>query len=445
MNIQFSRLGIKSYLFVISLLLPVFLMAQNKRYIKSHEYMVWLESTDANVVTERANLEQAVQSTFKTVKVPPNPVIPIIFHILYNDAAEQLSEATIYEQIDALNRDFGIGSNDFSHEAIEAEGFSSVSNQMGISFCLPEFSGDSSAINYYPVTKAAWQFDNAMKDPSTEGVEPWNPNQFLNVYVVDLHDTLAVAGYAQMPGGAAATDGIVIDYRFVGNGASPYNLGRTLVHLLGNYMGVYSIWGVDGCSGTKGDYASDTPKHNAPNFGCPSYQHISTCYQDKLVVEQSMNFMDSSDDACLSIWTTAQKYRFFAYLETARSGLLQHNFTCRTSPELAANELRSNGNTNQNTSLILSGGVKVYPNPGRDYIQIQLDLEKTNSSVGSSQTTFVDIRLTDLNGRLIFERKNVASSSTIRLATSEWLTGIYLLNVRQDGKVLHSEKVAIQH
>ncbi len=396
--------------------------------------MTWLENQDATLATSRVALEATVQSTYTTVQVPLNPVIPVIFHVLYSDESERVREAQLYDQIEALNRDYGFSTSNFTHEALDQEGFNAVSNHIGIQFCLPQFGNDSSAINYYPVSKADWQFDNAMKVPRSEGVTPWNPDQFLNVYVVDIHDTLAVAGFAQMPGGAAATDAIVIDYRFVGNAEAPYDMGRTLVHLVGNWMGLYSIWGVGDCD-NNGDFVYDTPPHNAPNFGCPDYQHLSTCQHDKLVVEQSMNFMDSSDDACLSMWTTAQKYRFFAFLQAARGKLIKHNFSC-SSRELVQNEIIPRVKLQTKSTQLLGEGVKVYPNPSRDYFQIELSLKQAKQ---------VDVRLTDLNGRTLYEQQAAASTGMIRLATSEWGTGIYLLSIHQNGQLIHSEKVAIQH
>ena len=438
------RLGlIASFLLLLSVSI---LLGQTKRYIKSHEYMAWLESQDASLASNRADLEATVQSTFTSVEVPSNPVIPIIFHIFFSNGAEQISETEIHNQIAALNRDYGFGLNlgidgiEFTHEALELEGFAALSNQIGVQFCLPQFSGDSSAINYYPVSKLDWQFDNAMKQPNSGGVAPWNPAQFLNVYVVDLHDTLAVAGYAQMPGAADTSDAIVIDYRFVGNAEAPFELGRTLVHLVGNWMGLYSIWGVGDCKtgDYQGDFVTDTPNHNAPNYGCPSYQHLSTCQKEgstELIIEQSMNLMDCTDDICMSQFTTGQKYRFYAFLQAARNGIIQHNFSC-SSPSLEQPEIAPTAKINNSQPLLLSDGIKVYPNPGRDYVQIQLNLRQAAS---------LHIQLSDLNGRILHEQQSVSNGQTLRLATTQWLTGIYLLSIHQQGKLIHSEKVAIQH
>jgi len=378
--------------------------------------MAWLENQDSDLSANRAALETTVQNTFTKVQVPSTLTIPVIFHILYNEDAERVSEAQIYNQLDALNRDFGFTSSSFTHEALTQEGFDAVSNHIGIEFCLPQFGSDSIAINYYPVARKDWQFDNAMKNTTTQGVLPWNPQQFLNIYIVDLHDTLAVAGYAQMPGAADSTDAIVIDYRFVGNAEAPYDMGRTLVHLVGNWMGVYSIWGVDD-------------------------QHLSSCQHDKLVVEQTMNFMDSSDDACLSMWTTGQKYRFFAFLQAARGNLIKHTFSCESrpnniKPELVQNKISPTVQLKIDPTQFLADGVKVYPNPARTYIQLQLSLKLINP---------ISIQVTDLNGQLIYQQQTAPSTGTIRLATADWLTGIYLLSIHQNGQLIHAEKVAIQH
>jgi hypothetical protein len=410
--------------------------AQNRRYIRSHEYMAMLEKQDSNVAKQRQFLEEKIEATYRSVKVPINPVIPVIFHVFYHTDAQKIAASVLMDQIDALNRDFGYTVNNFTHEAIENEGFNQVRNHIGLQFCMPSFSKDSSAINYYPIKNATWQFDNAMKDPNKGGIRPWNPQQFMNVYILDLHDTLAVAGYAQMPGGADSTDAIVMDYRFIGNAKAPYNKGRTLVHLVGNWLGLYSIWGVGGCNGP-GDYVLDTPPHNAPNFGCPQYQHLSTCGQKTRIVEQTMNLMDASDDECLAFFTTIQKYRLHACLQLARSKLIKQEFNCRESEKANASTSKTNITKIVGTATqILSNEVLVYPNPGNNFVHIQLNL---------SQSTPFRVQITDLNGREIYQNEYQNGKQNIRLPTRNWQNGIYYLSIIQKNTLIHSEKMAIQH
>ncbi|MEM1119090.1 MAG: zinc-dependent metalloprotease [Bacteroidota bacterium] len=438
MNTQLTLLLKVCLYFTVLILLSTSassLQAQSRKYLRSHEYMTQLEALDTTIVAKRAALETTIQQTYTSITVPVDPVIPIIFHVLYQNEQQRVSEQQLLAQVEALNRDFGLeNSGNFTHQALERENFNSTSERIGLRFCLPQLGGDSTAINYYSVNQSTWQFDNAMKDPARAGVRPWNPQQFLNVYVVDLHDTLAVAGYAQMPEAADSTDAIVLDYRFVAGSDAPYDLGRTLVHLVGNWLGLYSIWGEYPCD-PRGDRVYDTPNHNAPNLGCPPYRHVSTCYQKKLVTEQTMNFMDSSDDACVSMWTTGQKYRLFACLQATRSGVLQHNYTCLPTSELLA-ESEARSTEARPLAIILSDQVQVFPNPSNDYVQVALDLKNSRP---------VRIELSDLTGKRLFEKTNVLPTETVPIKTTAWQSGIYILTVSQNGQTLHAEKLAIQH
>jgi hypothetical protein len=86
------------------------------------------------------------------------------------------------------------------------------------------------------------------------GDDAWPASSYLNLWACDLGGGLL--GYAQFPGGAAATDGVVIlntAFGSTGTAAAPYNLGRTATHEIGHWLNLYHIWGDDNgaCSGTE--------------------------------------------------------------------------------------------------------------------------------------------------------------------------------------------------
>ena len=59
--------------------------------------------------------------------------------------------------------------------------------------------------------------------------DAWDRNSYLNLWVCDLGSGLL--GYAQFPGGAAATDGVVCDYQAFGNtgaAAAPFSTWAVL-------------------------------------------------------------------------------------------------------------------------------------------------------------------------------------------------------------------------
>ena len=86
-------------------------------------------------------------------------------------------------------------------------------------------------------------------------------------------------GYAQFPGGAADTDGVVITPTAMGTSetaAAPFNLGRTASHEVGHFLNLHHIWGDDGAACTGTDLVGDTPNQAGPNYGSPAFPHI-TC------------------------------------------------------------------------------------------------------------------------------------------------------------------------
>ena len=147
-----------------------------------------------------------------------------------------------------------------------------------------------------------------MKKTTKGGLNPTNPKTRLNLWVCNLAN--GILGYAQFPGGSSATDGVVIDdnaFGSTGTVVAPYHLGRTATHEVGHWLNLRHIWGDATCGN---DLVTDTPNHNAANFGCPGYPHYSTCTGTP--VEMTMNYMDYTDDACMYMFSAGQKTRLKA-------------------------------------------------------------------------------------------------------------------------------------
>ena len=74
------------------------------------------------------------------------------------------------------------------------------------------------------------------------------PTTKLNLWVCTIGG--GILGYAQFPGGASATDGVVIDSKYLGTTGTatyPFNLGRTATHEVGHWMNLRHIWGDATC------------------------------------------------------------------------------------------------------------------------------------------------------------------------------------------------------
>ncbi|MFH7018715.1 zinc metalloprotease [Flavobacterium sp. FlaQc-47] len=231
--------------------------------------------------------------------------IPVVVNVLYRTTAENISNAQIQTQIDVLNKDFNALNSDFN--SVPAL-FSGVKANVGISFVLDQVIRKST-------TKTSWGTNDAMKKVAQGGLAPTTPTTKLNLWACTIGG--GILGYAQFPGGASATDGVVIDSKYFGlSGAAnaPFNLGRTGTHEVGHWMNLRHIWGDATCGS---DLVSDTPTHNEENYGVPAYPHYSTC--SGTPVEMTMNYMDYVDDNAMYMFSNGQKNRMAAIFVTGGS------------------------------------------------------------------------------------------------------------------------------
>lgn len=225
--------------------------------------------------------------------------IPVVVNVLYRTAAENVSDAQIQSQIDVLNRDFNATNTDFN-SYIPAE-YAGIKANVGITFTLQ-------AVVRKATNKTSWRTNDDMKKSTKGGINPTSPSNTLNIWVCTLSNS--ILGYAQFPGGAAATDGVVIlnkAFGTTGTAAAPFNLGRTATHEVGHWANLRHIWGDATCGN---DQVGDTPPHNTANYGCPAQGHKSTCTGTPN--ELWMNYMDYTDDRCMYMFSTGQKDRMLA-------------------------------------------------------------------------------------------------------------------------------------
>jgi hypothetical protein len=173
---------------------------------------------------------------------------------------------------------------------------------------------------------ASWSTNDYVKYYSRGGLDAWPATSYLNLWVCNLSG--GVLGYAQFPGGAAATDGVVLLYSSVGSmlsptAGAPYNLGRTATHEVGHWLNLYHIWGDDGTACTGSDNCSDTPNQAGENYGCPAYPKTDGCTSASPGV-MFMNYMDYTDDNCMNMFTAGQSTRMNALFASggSRVGLL---------------------------------------------------------------------------------------------------------------------------
>jgi hypothetical protein len=193
--------------------------------------------------------------------------VGIYFHIITDGTVGQVSESQIGDQLKVLNQRF-YGS--------------------GFTFILRCINRHSNS-NWYKSAD-----DTQMKNTLRKG-----GRYTLNVYLKDLSvlgdNDHIVAGYARFPwdNPGSLLDGVVCDNRAIPGGAFTGNLGLTLVHEVGHWLGLYHTF-QGGCDGT-GDEVSDTPAEASYTYGCPTGR--DTC-PNSPGLDPITNYMDYTDESC---------------------------------------------------------------------------------------------------------------------------------------------------
>ncbi|TQN41736.1 pregnancy-associated plasma protein-A [Blastococcus colisei] len=248
--------------------------------------------------------------------------IPVVVHVVWNTDAQNIPDEQVHSQIDVLNQDFRATNAD---RDIVPEPFSRLIADTRIEFALATTDPDGQPTSGITRTRAdvtAFDSDDRVKSAATGGVDPWPADRYLNIWVCQLGGGLL--GYAQFPGGPPETDGVVClhtGFGTTGTASAPFDLGRTTTHEIGHYLNLFHIWGDDGtgCAGT--DEVADTPNAGGPNFGVPSFPHV-TCGNGPHG-DLFYDYMDYTDDRGMVMFTGGQAARMAACLDGVRNSLGQ--------------------------------------------------------------------------------------------------------------------------
>ncbi len=299
---------------------------------------------------------RSIESTTKSARLAVRTTvirIPVVVHVLFRTAAENIDQAQIDSQIAALNRDYRLLNADRS--GIPGP-FSVFATDTLVEFALavrdPQ-GNPTSGVTRTQTSKTAFpydQFDNqatqkldAMIKFPGFGKAAWPRDSYLNLWTCTISGGLL--GYAQFPGGPPATDGVVIANTAFGSGGiarAPYNLGRTAVHEVGHWLNLLHIWGDDGGGCTRSDNVDDTPNQansNGSEVRLSNFPHI-TC-SNAPNGDMFMNYMDYVDDDTMLMFTKGQLRRMNATLDGPRASLAgSSGLTPVATPRLNADDER---------------------------------------------------------------------------------------------------------
>ena len=244
--------------------------------------------------------------------------LPVVVHIIMDGPCTQgaVSDALVLSQIEVMNEDF-----------LALPGSpGSLGTDSQIRFELaqtdPEGNPTTGITRHCNTT---WYND----DGSYYDTLAWDPTRYINIYTNSAGGSRGYVPF--LPADAApgeigsAEDRVVVNWLAFGRNGPfpPHDQGRTVTHEVGHYLGLYHPY-KNGCGiatapdcYVTGDLLCDTPPDATSHDLCPG--GATSCGGFPVPVE---NYMELTDDLCMTGFTAEQVNRMRCTLLSYRSSLL---------------------------------------------------------------------------------------------------------------------------
>ncbi|MCF8258007.1 MAG: T9SS type A sorting domain-containing protein [Flavobacteriales bacterium] len=165
--------------------------------------------------------------------------IPVVFHVIHQYGTENISDAQLMDGLSVCNATFR---KTYPDTADIIEAFRPIHADCGIEFRLATKDPDG---NCHPgINRIASQL-GITGDHAVKSLVHWDPERYLNVYVVS--SAAGLAGHAVWPSDADTIpqwDGIVLAHSYVGSiGTSDQQRSVVFAHEVGHYLNLHHIWG----------------------------------------------------------------------------------------------------------------------------------------------------------------------------------------------------------
>ncbi|MGV6860214.1 MAG: zinc-dependent metalloprotease [Putridiphycobacter sp.] len=365
--------------------------------------------------------------------------IPVVVHIVYNNADENLPDSVIFNQIDVLNEAYGYTNADTINLR---DTFNTIVGSTNIQFELATIGPDGlpttgitrtqtdiTEFGDFGVVTGDMSGLERIKHTDQGGEDPWDQSRYLNIWVADMSvfGFTALMGYATPPANlpnwpagstAGMSDGVVIQYQAFGSnnpilldpgtGAIDFR-GRTCVHEVGHYLGLRHIWGDGDC--TQEDGIDDTPNADANSQSITDCDTTFNTCVDNIgtlgdLPNMHENYMDYSPEACQVAFTNGQRDLMRGVIENNRWDLIDNY------PVLSVNEI--------------SKPYQIYPNPSVENVVI------------SGLAAGTQIQIFSIEGKLV----QAITTNDSQLIITGLNPGFYLVKINKEDMV-YTEKIQV--
>ena len=247
---------------------------------------------------QQSVLEQKFRAMRSKSRAPSGPIPPVnvYFHVVQaneTEAGGAIQDDTIQYQMSVINTAY---------------------KPTGFQFNLVEVDRSTNPQWFSQAGPSSPEIQSSMKTSNRKG----GPGD-LNVWTVGFENgpDSGLLGYATFPHEyqeGPQNDGVVILHSSLPGGKMMnYNMGHTLTHELGHWLGLYHTF-QGGCDGP-GDEVDDTPAELFPAQGCPVGRN--TC-QNRPGTDPVQNYMDYAYDSCMTNFSEGQIARMRDQVATFR-------------------------------------------------------------------------------------------------------------------------------
>ncbi len=411
------------------------LSAQDVVRCGAHTYLKTLEAyypEEYAAIKAEAEKQQKVTTTYRTNGGVYT--IPVVVHIVYSNDAQNIDDEFVFSQIDVLNADYRRLNDDADETPAAFEG---VAADAQIEFCLAQQDPDgvlSTGITRTETDITSWSlfvsptadnYADNVKDADDGGADPWPRTEYLNIWVCNLGGGLL--GYATPPGGPSGKDGVVIGYKYFGDGSpgGVYNKGRTATHEVGHWLGLNHTWGDDDfdpepqCDGSDG--MADVPNQEDATYGNPSFPRLDDCSPVTPGI-MFMNYMDYTDDGAMNMFTEDQADKMRTILETTRESILESPGCVQGGVDV---------NDVLKAQLIQ---LSVYPNPSSDLFIFEME---------NFEGSDIILEIYNFTGELV-DRMQMANSGVVKAEfnAQQLPAGEYLVKAT-DGEFILTQQITV--